>query len=157
MRVFAVFIIFGFGASLSQARPLCVIKSGAKLRESPFPAAEVTWRVPKFMPLWSTGNGKGYWIEVVDMDGEKHWAFGRDVSGNVRCLVVKSQRARLHAGPANRFPASNAGVADRYTTFRDLGGEDGWTKVEDEIGQSGWINLDQTWKPVGKVKVIIKE
>ena len=105
------------------------------------------------MPLQATGEKKGTWIEVSDVDGQKHWVSSHDVSTRLTCLVVSSKRARLRSGPGSKFETAPAGIADRYTPFVDLGGEDGWTMVEDEMGQRSWINLDQTWKAHRRFRV----
>lgn len=105
------------------------------------------------MPLQATGTMKSGWAEVTDVDGVKHWVHHRDVSSRISCVVVRAKVSRLRLGPGSQFETAPAGIADRYSTFLDKGGEDGWAQVEDEMGQTGWINLDQVWKPHRKVRL----
>lgn len=151
--LFAALVGITFALAAPRADALCVVRSGAVLRSAAAADATPSWKVPKYMPLQSTGQKKGSWIEVVDVDGQRHWVSSRDVSSRMICIVVKTKRARVRKGPGGKFEMSSLGVADRYSTFLDRGGEDGWTQVEDEAGQRGWIHLDQTWKPRRKVRI----
>jgi uncharacterized protein YgiM (DUF1202 family) len=154
MRVGLIFFLVSIAsAGFAADSTFCVNKSGAILRSAPDSSAPQSWKVPKFMPLQGTGARKGAWVEVVDVDGQKHWANTKDLSPKITCLVVKARKVQLRTGPGAEYDPSPAGVADRYTTFLDLGGEDGWTQVEDEMGQRGWINLDQIWKPRKKMRM----
>ena len=149
-------IFFFLATSLAldaYAQSFCVNKPGAVLRSAPQGSAPPSWKVPKFMPLLGTGEKKGSWYEVTDIDGQKHWANVHDVSTQMACVVVKVKKARIRTGPGNNFETSSNGVADRYSAFIDQGGEDGWTQVEDEMGQKGWVNLDQVWKPHRKMRM----
>jgi uncharacterized protein YgiM (DUF1202 family) len=155
MRLIFFFLVLGvLGGSLAQAQTsLCVHRSGALLRSSPQASAPLSWKVPKYMPLKSTGFSKNGFYEVVDLDGQKHWASSNDVSSRLKCLVVSARTARLRTGPGSEFAVARAGVADRYSTFIDHGGEDGWTQVEDQDGEKSWINLDQVWKPSRRLRM----
>lgn len=135
------------------AQSLCTTKSGVRLRKSASPKAAVTWKVPRHMPLLGTGKRQGNWLEVKDVDGQTHWVTTADVSRRSNCVVVKSKVSRLRTGPGSSYQASPMGLADRYSAFLDLGGEDGWTQVEDEDGETAWVNLDHLWKPTQRTRV----
>jgi len=140
-------------ASMSWADSLCVTKSGAVLRAEPQEKALMSWQVPKYMPLKSTGSRQNGFAEVIDVDGERHWASLRDVSAKMKCLVVRTRRSKLRTGPGINFAPSDLGVADRYGTFIDMGGEDEWTQVQDELGGRAWISLDHVWKPQKRMRM----
>jgi SH3-like domain-containing protein len=101
------------------------------------------------MPLQGTGKVKGGFVEVVDLDGEEHWAQFADLSQRTRCLVIRVREVRVRQGPGTDFPQALVASSDKYSPFRDLGGQDGWTRVQDDTGAKGWVNLDHVWKPLG--------
>lgn len=105
------------------------------------------------MPLAGTGKRQSGFIEVNDVDGQVHWVSGRDVSTAMTCVTVRARTSRLRLGPGKSFQASPLGIADRYTSFVDLGGEEGWTQVQDEDGEKAWVSLDHIWKPVRKTRM----
>lgn len=154
MRLIFFFCLGLFSAQSSAwAQIFCVQRAGAELRSSPSSSAQISWKVPLHMPLMGTGVKKNGYYEVTDVDGQKHWAASGDVTTQKKCLVVKAKKAKLRSGPGPEFGVSGLGVADRYYSFVDLGGEDGWTKVQDESGSQAWINLDQVWKPSHKLRM----
>lgn len=100
------------------------------------------------MPLAATGKRRsGGWIQVRDMDGQVHWISSRDVTTSWNCVVVRTKSTRLRMGPGKQFQPSPLGLADKYSAFLDLGGEDGWTQIENDEGEKGWVNMDHLWKP----------
>lgn len=146
IRVFAVLLILCI-YDLASANKLCVTKDGATLKAAPKAGSATSWKVPKYMPLYATGKNSGEFLEVTDVDGERHWVNRLDVSTKLNCLVVKAALTTLRTGPGNDYPRTPAGYADRYSAFLDLGGEDGWTMIADNEGGKSWINLDTIWKP----------
>lgn len=102
------------------------------------------------MPLQGTGERKGSYIEVQDLEGQSHWVKRSEVSTKIRCLAIQTKTTRLRQGPGKNHPMAEVAVMSRYAPFKDLGGEEGWTQVEDDTGAKAWINLDHVWKPVGK-------
>lgn len=152
MRLIFFFVPLLFLSS-AWSQLYCVTKSGAKLYSQASSSSQMTWQVPKFMPLVGTGARKNNFVEVKDVDGQKHWIASKEVTAQKRCLVVSSKRTRLRIGPGNKYSLSNLGVADRYYSFLDLGGEDGWTKIQDEYGGEAWVNLDHVWKPSHKLRM----
>lgn len=149
-----VFLIFIFTFSIPLwAQSFCTNRGGVRLRRSANPKAEVSWRVARNMPLQGTGKRHGRWLEVRDVDGQKHWVASSDVSRQANCIVIKSRTSRLRTGPGSDFQASPLGQVDRYSTFVDLGGEDGWTQVEDDEGEKAWVNLDHVWKPSRRTRM----
>jgi SH3-like domain-containing protein len=138
---------------MSLAQAYCVTKPATKLRAAPDGRAAVSWKAPKFMPLQATGKKQGMWIEVVDLDGQQHWAHKNDLSKKLNCIVVKVASTKLRAGPGKKYELVHLGVVDKYASFLDLGGEDGWTQVQDESGEKAWLDLDHTWKPAKKLRM----
>lgn len=158
MKVGLVFYFFSMVVSSMTvwAQPpasVCVTKAGAVLRTEPSLSAPMSWKAPKYTPLATTGQAKRGFYEVTDIDDQKHWISTRDITSRIRCTAVRVKRARIRQGPGNEFNLSPIGIADRYYTFLDLGGEDGWTQVQDEMGQRGWVNLDVLWKPRTKLRM----
>lgn len=143
-------IVLLFGV---EALAICISKSGARLRRAPTGRAEISWRVPKYMPLQVTGKRQSGWVEVRDVDNQVHWAQESDLSNQWTCAVVRTRTTRLRQGPGKHFQPSPLGQIDKYTTFVDLGGEDGWTQVENEEGEKGWANLDHLWKPTRRTRL----
>lgn len=131
------------------AQAYCTKTNGVELRLLPDRRSEVSWKVGKFMPLQGTGTRKGALVEVVDLEGKTHWAQRNQLTTGYKCLVVKVKVGRMRAGPGSEFSPVELANFDKYTPFKDLGGEDGWTRVQDDIGGMAWINLNQVWKPVG--------
>lgn len=144
-------------SALGQAQAYCVSKPGAKLYSQPTAKSPVSWRVPKFMPLFGTGKKQGQFREVNDVDGQLHWVKSNDISSRMSCIVVKTNTTTLRAGPGKKFEPAYLGVVDRYAAFLDLGGEDGWTQVQDDTGEKAWVNLDHTWKPAKKYRMSFNE
>lgn len=99
------------------------------------------------MPLLDTGKTSGEYLEVLDLEKEKHWVRKSEISRKMNCLVVKSPITTLRTGPGDDYSRAPASYADKYSAFLDHGGEDGWTMIQADDGQKAWINLDTTWKP----------
>lgn len=153
MRLIFFFVAGVLACAVSRAQSTCVHRSGAILRSAPQATAPMSWKVPKYMPLAMTGQSRTGYIEVIDVDGQKHWASTKDVNSRLKCLVVAARKSKLRTGPGGEFAIAHAGVADKYSTFVDLGGEDGWTQVQDEMGDKAWINLDHVWKPSRRLRM----
>ncbi len=138
----------------ANAQSLCASKPGVVLRRNPTSKASVSWKVPKYMPFMATGKRQGSgWLEVKDVDGQSHWVEGRLMTNSWNCVVVRTKSTRLRMGPGKQFQPSPLGLADRYTAFLDLGGEDGWTQIENDDGEKGWVNMDHLWKPSRRMKM----
>ncbi len=105
------------------------------------------------MPLQATGKRQAGWIEVRDVDQQVHWVHESDITGQWTCAVVRIKSSRLRLGPGKHFQPSPLGLSDKYSTFLDLGGEDGWAQVENEEGEKAWIDLDHVWKPTRKTRL----
>jgi SH3-like domain-containing protein len=137
----------------AQAGNFCVTKAGANLRRSPSSSSPVSWKVPKYMPLQGTGKQQGPWAEVKDLDGETHWVSANDVTSKFHCLAVQAKMTRARSGPGRQFPPANMGLLEKYTCFKELGGEEGWTEVESDEGEKAWVNVDHMWKPTRTVRM----
>ncbi len=88
-----------------------------------------------------------------DLEKETHWVHKSLVSNSFSCLVIKSSIANLREGPAVSFKMSFFSPADKYTPFRDLGGEDGWYQIQDELGNVFWIYGGNIWKPTDIIQI----
>ncbi|MEO0336295.1 MAG: SH3 domain-containing protein, partial [Pseudomonadota bacterium] len=53
---------------------LCVKGSKANLREGPGSRYPVSWTVQQHMPLAEVKR-QGGWIQVKDVDGQRHWVY----------------------------------------------------------------------------------
>ncbi len=125
---------------------VCVVSESAQLRSSPSYSASVSWVVGKYMPL-DVIKSKGSWLQVRDVDGEKHWVLKNTVSDRLDCLVVKARQSNLRTGPGPSFEKAPFSMADRYFPFKHLGGEDGWYYIEDDYGNIAWIFSGNVWRP----------
>lgn len=151
MRLMITFLVMMMPL-FSFAQSVCVNQETGQLREAPSKFAKATWTVGKYMPLKVVGQ-KGKWLEVRDLDNQKHWIHASSVSSQLRCLVISKNTASIRTGPGRSYASASVSMTDRYTPFRDLGGEDGWLKVEDSEGQSGWISSTDVWKPTSTVSL----
>ncbi len=147
-----VIIVFSF-CSFGFANPVCTTKAETFLKKTPSAKARISWRVGKYMPFMTTGKEEGGFLEVRDVDGQQHWISKRDVSQQVNCVVIKASSAKLKTGPGKSYDNSPLGLADKYTPFLDIGGEDGWTQVKDDSGIISWIQIDQLWRVRKKVRM----
>ncbi len=109
-------------------------------------------KLSQYTPLSWTGKKESGWLEVKDMNGKNYWVRRRDISFDMKCLSVQVQKSRLRSGPGENF--DRAPVAQKGDVFLDLGGEDGWTRVENAKGEKAWINLDHTWRPASKMRMV---
>jgi uncharacterized protein YgiM (DUF1202 family) len=139
------------------ASAVCVTKDGALLKSSPSATASTSWQVPKYMPLKDTGKSSGQYLEVLDLESERHWVRKSEITRKLNCLVVKSPITTLRTGPGDSYSRAPAGYADKYSAFQDHGGEDGWTQVQADDGRKAWINLDTTWKPSRTIRMRFEE
>jgi len=126
-------------------------KSKSKTKLKP---KDDTVALSRYTPLTWTGKKESGWLEVKDMTGKNYWVRRRDVSFNMKCLSVQVQKSRLRSGPGDTF--ERAPVAQKGDVFLDLGGEDGWTRVENSKGEKAWINLDHTWRPATKMRMVFE-
>lgn len=145
-------LLIGF-SSIGFADPVCTIKAETFLKKLPSVKSRISWRVGKYMPFMATGKEEGLFLEVRDVDGQQHWISKKDVSKQVNCVVVKATSAKLKTGPGKSYDNSPLGLADKYTPFLDIGGEDGWTQVKDDSGIISWIQIDQLWRVRKKVRM----
>jgi hypothetical protein len=151
MKYFIFYIILSL-YSIESFSQVCTIQNQVILKQEPSFKAETSWIVGKYMPF-KVIEYKGSWIKVSDFEGVSHWGLRRNFSTKFTCLVIINKNVRLHKGPGVRFPASEFEITDKYTPYRDLGGEDGWTMVEDDYGNKGFVPLNATWKPTSKVYI----
>lgn len=105
----------------------------------------------------ATGKRQGSMVEVKDVDGQSHWVDPRQMTGSWNCVVVRAKSTRLRMGPGKQFQPSPLGLADRYSSFLDLGGEDGWTQIENDEGEKGWVNMDHLWKPSKRLRMSFEQ
>ena len=132
------------------ALALCVTQPLTSLRAGPGSDHRVTWIVGQYMPLKEITR-KGSWIQVQDMDGEKHWVASAAVSSRLQCVAVKSKIAKLRKGPGSRFPESELATADKYTPFLKVNREGDWIQVQDEYRETFWVSDKSMWWPVTRM------
>ena len=125
-----------------------------KSKKNAVKVKEETIKLSQYTPLTWTGKKESGWLEVRSMDGHNYWVRRRDLSFNLKCLSVQVKQSRLRTGPGSQF--ERAPVAQKGDVFLDLGGEDGWTQVENSKGEKAWINLDHTWRPTTKMRMVFE-
>lgn len=142
-------IAFSFFSALFFAPTVfsdCVVSPKANLRKGPGTQYQITWVVGKYMPLQRL-RLKGRWAQVKDLDGQTHWTSRKHLSTKISCVVVHSKYTFLHKGPGLDFSRASIPLADKYTPFKSLGGEDGWLQVVDSLGNTSWTIIGQVWRP----------
>lgn len=141
-------LIFVFSLIFSlQSWALCVTTHVANLRSGPGPKHKITWTVPKYTPLVEIRKTSG-WYEVQDIDGEKHWVYGANVSRDMVCAAVKVPSSKLRNGPGAQSELADIRQVDRYTPFKRLDVSGDWVQVEASWGEIYWIHTDNLWRPV---------
>jgi len=111
-------------------------------------------KLSQYTPLTWTGKKENGWMEVKAMSGRSYWVRRRDLSFSMKCLSVQVNQSRLRTGPGSQY--ERAPVAQKGDVFLDLGGEDGWTQVMNAKGEKAWINLDHTWRPASKMRMVFQ-
>lgn len=146
MRILFVFLISsGLPIVPMASNGLCVKSQRANLRTGPDTKFPKSWEVFEFMPLEKIGQ-KGGWIQVRDVDGERHWVRSDLVTEQFLCAVVRIERGNLRKGPGLKYPLAEASPVLRYSTFRVLSrSKNGWLKVVDAYGSSYWVSEKVVW------------
>ena len=126
--------------------PICA-KNALTLRTGPGTQYGVSWKVPRYMPFIKV-EIKNSWVKVRDLDGEMHWAPARDLTTNIRCVVVKSTVATIRKEPSQTADTLDLKTLDRFTPLKRLEANEEWLHVEDETGRQAWIHESTIWKPV---------
>jgi SH3-like domain-containing protein len=130
--------------SHAPAGALCVNVPEANLRGGPGTKYERTWQVFRYMPLKKLRE-KGGWYRVRDVDGDIHWIYGKLVTEEFSCGVVKVPEANIRSGPGTNHGKTAASPALRYYSFRIMKTRGDWVQVRDEYGVTGWIAKRLLW------------
>ncbi|MEW6678328.1 MAG: SH3 domain-containing protein [Pseudomonadota bacterium] len=128
------------------ASPVCVSVPEANLRQGPGTQFEKSWEVFKYMPFRQVGQ-QGDWLQVEDLDGDKHWIYRPLVSDGIKCAVVKSKEANVRNGPGTQHAKSALSPVERYYSFRITSQKGDWVQVEDEVFNAGWVHKSLLWMP----------
>ncbi len=126
--------------------PVCA-KSYITLRKGPGEKNAVSWKVAKFMPFLRVERKSG-WAKVQDLEGEEHWAKNSELTGAIRCVVVKTTTAILRKEANSGASPLDFKTVDRYTPLKRLSNDREWVQIEDETGRQGWVHETNVWKPV---------
>lgn len=136
-----------FLTSVAQARILCVKIDGGYLRKEPSRTADVSWKVPRMMPLRLIREKDG-WSEVRDLDGEVHWVFNNIVTEDFLCDVIKSPKAILYKDrQGDPDDKANQFTGEKFMPVRRIKVEGDWVSVQNGIGQNWWIEKKHLWNP----------
>ena len=130
---------------------LCIKSSKAYLRSKPSANSQLKWVVGRYMPLVQVGK-KGNWLQVADLDGERHWVYSALLTQKFQCAVIKTERANIRRGPGSRFGFSDYRVALRYESFMRKEKKGNWYRLVNELGEVGWIHQSNLWLPLRKVQ-----
>ncbi|RME15674.1 MAG: hypothetical protein D6797_06130 [Bdellovibrio sp.] len=125
---------------------LCVSSSKAFLRKGPGRQYPISWVVGRYMPLVKI-KSQGFWYQVRDVDGVKHWIHRRLVTNRYQCLVVRVNVSTLHLKPGPKTPLATPPIADRYTPFKYLDTEEDWFYIQNQFGKKFWISRQHVWRP----------
>lgn len=135
-----------WGAHAFAADPVCA-KDYITLRKGPGNQHPISWKVARNMPFLRLER-RGPWVRLQDLEGEEHWGRTSELSGQIRCVVVKTNVATLRKEPSNSAATLDFKTVDRYTPFKRIDVDREWIKVEDETGRQAWLHESQVWKPV---------
>ncbi len=91
-------------------------------------------------PLSISGN----WIQVEDLDGERHWVHRRLLTRQIRCAVVRVDNTALLTGPGSSFERAFLDSAMRYESFYLLDQTRAWVKLQDRHGIA-WARRQRLW------------
>lgn len=138
----AVGLIIFFSYQHSHA--LCVNTSDANLRSGPGTNYEKTWEVFKYMPFSKLSEKDG-WYRVKDVDGDIHWIYGKLVTEDFKCAVVKVDKANIRTGPGTGYSQKPQSPVMKYASFKIVTMDKEWVKVLDEYGDTGWIYKRLVW------------
>jgi SH3-like domain-containing protein len=127
-----------------QASAACINVPEANLRKGPGTQHEKSWQVYKYMPLKQLEQAED-WVQVEDVDGDKHWVFGKLLSDKYQCAVVKVNKATVRSGPGINFGKTPLGLVEKYYAFKIIGEDGDWWQVEDEVDNQGWIHKKLLW------------
>ncbi|TVQ78517.1 MAG: hypothetical protein EA369_06720 [Bradymonadales bacterium] len=125
---------------------LCVNVEKANLRAGPSTNTRKTWEVYRYMPFELVKTQSG-WHQVKDVDGDLHWIFGRLVSRDLNCAVVKVRQANLRNGPGTNHRAVPWSPVQKYYAFKIIGRQGSWIQVEDAASGKAWVHRDLVWTP----------
>lgn len=146
-RIFLIFLCVAASLpafAVRNADALCVKDERANLRGGPGLKHEKLWQVYKYMPFKELGK-KGDWYRVKDLDGDKYWIFGKLVTSDYHCAVVKKDQTNLRAGPGTKFAKVPWSPVKKYFSMKVLKIKDNWVKIEDGVGDTAWIYRPLVW------------
>ena len=141
---FRSLMLFALIGSVSAAG-VCIKVERANLRSGPGAGYKKSWEVFRHMPFHEIGR-KGKWVEVEDVDGDKHWVFENLITSDYLCAVIKVDKANLRTGPGTEYkPHSLYPSAEKYESFKYLQKKDKWVELEDVFGNHVWIFRTLIW------------
>jgi SH3-like domain-containing protein len=124
----------------------CVQAEKANLRHGPSTSHQKTWEVYRYMPF-KVLKREGDWARIQDLDSDIHWIHARLLSNNLKCAVVKVDRANVRSGPGGQHSTVAWSPVPKYYAFKILQTRAGWLEVEDAASNRGWINQGLVWTP----------
>ncbi|MBI4041306.1 MAG: hypothetical protein HY390_05520 [Deltaproteobacteria bacterium] len=141
-----VAISFSFGFFITRAVfSECIQTETANLHAGPSLDQEITWVVPKHMPLKRLFEKDG-WAQVVDVDNDVHWVRNTALTQDHRCAVVKVDRAKLRTGPGEHFPQVHfLPSIEHYATFIYVKRQESWAQLKDDADNRYWIHRSLIW------------
>jgi SH3-like domain-containing protein len=122
----------------------CITSDNVRLRVAPSKYAAVTWKVRKYFPVKKIGETE-YWMNVIDLEGDKHWVAKLHVTKKYHCAIVKVSEARIKEEPGKRAKDKYKESANKYETFKFMSAKRGWIQVKDVHGDIGWIPYRDLW------------
>jgi SH3-like domain-containing protein len=142
----ALILLLALPGGQAAAQAMCARRT-VNLHKGAGYGTPVTWKVAKYMPFLRLER-KGSWSKVQDLEGQVHWLPSRELTAGIRCVVIKTNVAKLHKDPQMSAPAAVLRTLDRYTPLKRIKDQSEWIQVEDEDGHRAWVHESQVWKPV---------
>ena len=85
---------------------------------------------------------QGEWLQVKDVDEDRHWVYAPLVTANQDCVTVNNATANVRSGPATSY--HRLFTVKRYTSFERLRTEGSWVELRYQ-GHRMWVHADLVW------------
>jgi SH3-like domain-containing protein len=127
------------------AHSVCIKVEKANLRSGPGKDFPISWSVYRHMPFRQVGSS-GSWIQLQDVDGDKHWAHSSVLSYTNKCAVIKVPRAYLRTGAGSKYKrVSYFPSAVKYTSFKYVKRYKNWVQLADDDNDKYWVYRKLVW------------
>jgi SH3-like domain-containing protein len=126
-----------------QAEMVTVKSDRAYVRKEYKPKADVLFTVLKNFPL-KILKTYGGWFYVEDFEGDKGWIYGKTVTKNVKCCVIRNNDfGNIRSGASSKDKVIYR--ADYGVAFEIIKTKGDWFNVKHANGKTGWVHKSLLW------------